>query len=272
MIKEIITYPTPPSVEFSVDVRVFNENIVSLIEDLIDTIEANNLEGLTAFQIGNYYNIIVIKNDDGTYLELLNPRVISTDGKITTTETTAYFPGLSAEVMRYDKINLVYQDRDGKNLSLKADGAQSIIIQRKIDYTFGATFIQKLSEEEKSRFETKLEHGSDVSVPESCPTTFKRDIILKIINLGMILMLLPLIASFFIGESTTLESMWSYQLYASYSLVTLNVIYFFYAQYEGKLYTSCSSCQLGNIIGTALISLVKLSLIMISSYFLINPS
>ena len=33
MIKEIITYPTPPSVEFSVDVRVFNENIVSLIED-----------------------------------------------------------------------------------------------------------------------------------------------------------------------------------------------------------------------------------------------
>ena len=272
MIKEIITYPTPPSVEFSVDVRVFNENIVLLIEDLIDTIEANNLVDLTAFQIGSYYNVIVLKNDDGTYLELLNPRVISTDGKITTIEKTAYFPGLSAEVMRYDKINLVYQDREGNNLSLKAQGEQSVIIQRKIDYTFGATFIQKLSEDEKRKFDIKLEHGSDVSIPESCPTTFKRDIILKVINIGMILMLISLVISFFISEIEILETMWTYQLDASYILLTLNIIYFFYAQYEGKLYTSCSSCQLGNIIGTAVISLVKLSLIMISSYFLINPS
>jgi len=272
MIKEIITYPTPPSVEFSVDVRVFNENIVSLIEDLIDTIEANELEALTAFQIGSYYNVIVVKNDDGTYLELLNPRVLSTDGKITSIEKTAYFPGLSAEIIRYDKISLVYQDRDGNNLSLKAEGPQSVIIQRKIDYTFGATFLQKMSEDEKAKFETKLEHGSDVSIPESCPTTFKRDIILKVVNIGMVLMLLALVASFFISESSTLSTIWTYQLNASYLLVALNVIYFFYAQYEGKLYTSCSSCQLGNIIGTALISLVKLSLIMISSYFLINPS
>jgi len=272
MIKEIITYPTPPSVEFSVDVRVFNENIVSLIEDIKDTIQANNLEALTAFQIGSYYNVIVLKNEDGSYLELLNPRVISTEGKITTTEKTAYFPGLSAELVRYDKINLIYQDRDGNNLSLKVEGAQSVIIQRKVDYTFGATFLQKMSENEKAKFETKLEHGSDVSIPESCPTTFKRDIILKVVNIGMILMLLALVASFFISESETLETIWSYQLNASYTLIILNVIYFFYAQYEGKLYTSCSSCQLGNIIGTAVISLVKLSLIMVSSYFLINPS
>lgn len=272
MIKEIITYPTPPSVEFSVDVRVFNENIVSLLEDLIDTIEANELDGLSAFQIGSYYNIAVVKNEDGSYLELLNPRIISTDGKITTREKTAYFPGLSAEVTRYDKISLIYQDRDGNNLSLKTEGEKSVLIQRKIDYTFGATFLQKLSEDEKTRFETKLEHGSDVSVPESCPTTFKRDKILKVINVGMILMVVALIASFFISEKETLQAVWDYQLYTAYSLLALNVIYFFYAQYEGKLYTSCSSCQLGNIIGTAAISIIKLSLIMISSYFLINPS
>ena len=272
MIKEIITYPTPPSVEFSVDVRVFNENIVSLIEDLIDTIEANNLEGLSAFQIGSYYNIAVIKNEDGSYLELLNPRIINTDGKITTTEKTAYFPNLSAQVTRYDKISLIYQDRDGKNLSLQVEGEKSVIIQRKIDYTFGATFIQKLSEDEKTSFEAKLEHGSDISIPESCPTTFKRDKILLVVNIGMILMLISLIVSFFISKTETLQMMWDYQLYTSYTLLGLTVIYFFYAQYEGKLYTSCSSCQLGNIIGTAAISLIKLSLIMISSYFLINPS
>ena len=269
MIKELITYPTPPSVEFAVDVRVFNANIVSLIDDMRDTIQANDLEGLAAFQIGSYYNVIVIKNDDGTYLELLNPRVLSTDGKITASEKTAYFPGLSAEVRRHDKISLIYQDRDGNNLSLKAEGSKSALIQRKIDYTFGATFLQKLSDDEKAKFETKLEFGSDVSVPESCPTTFKRDIILKVITFVMIAMVLVLISSFVVSKETA-TLLWEYQLYTSYGVLALNIIYFFYAQYEGKLYTSCSSCQLGNIVGTAAISIIKLTLLMSLSYFVMS--
>jgi len=42
MIKDIITYPTPPSVQYSTDVRVFNDEILSLIQDMKDTIEANS--------------------------------------------------------------------------------------------------------------------------------------------------------------------------------------------------------------------------------------
>jgi len=269
VIKEIITYPTPPSVEFSVDVRVFDENIVSLIDDLKETIEANNIDGLAAFQIGNYYNVVVIKNKDGSYLELLNPRLLSNSGKLTTIERTGYFPGLSAEVVRYDKISVIYQNRVGENLSLKAEGDLSILIQRKIDYTFGATFLQKLSEDEKARFEKKLEFGSDISIPESCPTTFHRDKILKVINFSMIAMVLAIIYAFFVDE-TEAQIIWNYQLYASYAVLGLSVIYFFYAQYEGKQYSSCSSCQIGNIIGTAVIVLMKLTLVMVASYFLLN--
>jgi len=271
VIKDIITYPTPPSVEFSVDVRVFNENIVSLIDDMKDTIEANNIDGLAAFQIGSYYNIVVIKEEDGSYLELLNPRLLSSNGKITATEKTAYFPDLSAEITRYDKISVIYEDRDAKNCSLQAEGERSALIQRKIDYTFGATFLQKMSEDEKVRFEKKLEYGSDVAIPESCPTTFHRDKIIKVINISMIMMVVAIIYSFFI-DSVESQTIWSYQLYASYLVLTLNIIYFFYAQYEGKQYSSCSSCQIGNIIGTAVISLIKLSVIMLISYFTINPA
>ncbi len=270
MVKEIITYPTPPSTEYATDVRVFNENIFSLIDDLKDTIEANNLDGLTAFQIGSYYNVVVIKNDDGTFLELLNPRLLSTDGKITTVERTAYFPGLSAKVTRYDKISIVYQDRNGNNHSLKAEGERSILIQRKIDYTFGSTFLQKLSKEYKKLFESKLEYGSDISISESCPTTFVRDKILKLVNYVMIAMVLVVLSSFFIDEEIR-KTVWEYQLYSSYGILVLNIVYFFYAQYEGKKYTSCTSCQIGNILGTTLISLVKLSLLMILSYLIVSP-
>jgi peptide deformylase len=251
-------------------VRVFNENIFSLIDDLKDTIEANNLDGLTAFQIGSYYNVVVIKSDDGTFLELLNPRLLSTDGKITTVEKTAYFPGLSANVTRHDKISIVYQDRNGSNHSLKAEGERSVLIQRKIDYTFGSTFLQKLSKEEKKLFEAKLEYGSDISISQSCPTTFLRDKILKFINYVMIAMVVVVFASLFIDNEMK-KIVWEYQLYSSYGVLVLNIVYFFYAQYEGKKYTSCTSCQIGNILGTTFISLVKLTLLMILSYFIVSP-
>ncbi|MDD2790444.1 MAG: peptide deformylase [Sulfurimonas sp.] len=270
MIQQIIKYPTPPSVQYSTDVRVFNENIFSLIDDLKDTINANDLDGLAAFQIGSYYNIVLIKNQDGTFLELLNPRLISTNGKITTKETTAYFPNLSADVQRHDKISIVYQDRDGAQHSLQAEGALSVLIQRKIDYTFGSSFLHKLSKEEKKIFEKKLEFGSDVAISEVCPTTFKRDYLTKLSNILTIIIAAAFVVGLFMSDELRL-SLWHAQLYLSYGVLVTNVVYFFYAQYEGRGYTSCTSCQIGNILGTTVISLTKLTLIMILSYFLVNP-
>ena len=269
MIQEIITYPTPPSVNYSTDVRVVTPEIKQLIDDMKDTIEANSLDGLSAFQIGSMYNVVVIKKEDGSFLELINPRLFFTQGKVTTVEKTAYFPGLSAKVMRHEKVSVVYEDRDLQQHSLKADGTFSILLQRKIDYTFGSSFINKLDKEEKKRFDMKLEFGSDIAISEHCPTTFNRDKILKVINFTYLMMLLILLSSFLFSEEAMEENLWNYQLYTSLGVLALNIVYFFYAQYEGKKYTSCTSCQIGNIIGTTIISLGKLTLIMIISYLVI---
>jgi len=270
MVKEIITYPTPPSVEYSTDVRVVNDAIISLIQDMKDTIKANDLDGLAAFQIGSMYNIVLVKNEDGELLELLNPRVLNAQGNITTIETTAYFPDLSAKVTRHEKISVVYEDRDLKQHSLKAEGSFAILLQRKIDYTFGSSFLNKLDKEEKKNFEAKLEYGSDVAISEVCPTTFKRDYLTKFVNFILIGMVIMLIGLIFIEDEAMVSKIWTYQLYASYLALVINSIYFFYAQYEGREYSSCTSCQIGNIVGTIFISLIKLTFIMVVSYFLIQ--
>lgn len=266
MVKTITTYPTPPSVEYSTDVRTFTDETASIIEDLKDTIDANSLEALTAFQIGSMYNIVVLKHSDGTFLELINPRVFNTKGSITTRETTAYFPGLSANVTRHENISIVYEDRDLQQHSLKAQGHLSILLQRKIDYTFGSSFLNKLSPEEKEIFEKKLEFGSDVAISEVCPTTFNRDKITKVINLILIVMLVVFGSSFFMNNI----DMFQYQLYLFYSATILSIIYFFYAQYESYGNTSCSGCQIGNILGTVAIIGIKLTVIMGVSYFVMN--
>ena len=270
MIREIVQYPTPLSVKYATDVRVFDEELFSLIDDLKDTINENNLDALSAFQIGNYYNVIVVKDENGDLLEMINPRLISHNGTITTLESTAYYPKRTAQIQRFDKISVVYQDRNANDKSIQASGDFSVTIQRKIDYTFGATFIQKMSKEQKEKFEQALQNGTSVTNADYCPTTFKRDKILKFVNILMLAMLIPVVFSFFIDNQETLKTMWHYQLYTAYTVLGLNIIYFFYAQYEGKVHILCDSCQLGNIIITSIISLVKLAVIMSASYFLFN--
>ena len=67
MVRDIITYPTPSSVEYGTDVRIFNDDISSIIDDMKETIDANSLEGLAAYQIGSMYNIVVVKQEEGFF-------------------------------------------------------------------------------------------------------------------------------------------------------------------------------------------------------------
>lgn len=266
MIRKIITYPQPLSLEFGVNVRKFDEELFYLLEDLKETIEANNLEGLAAFQIGNYYNVVVVKDGDGSFLELINPRVIRHSDKTEEEESTAYFPGLTAKVPRFNEISIVYQDRNGQDRTLVATGKLARTIQRKIDYTFGGNFLSKLSNEERKRFERKLDGKMDVAIGGSCPTTFVRDKFMFAANLVTAAMIVNLIVSFFVASATK-ETLWHYQLFASFGVVGLNLLYFLYGLYEGHKYKQCTSCQVGNFIGTVAISLVKLTLIMLVSYY-----
>jgi peptide deformylase len=266
MIKDIIQYPSPTSSQFAAPVRTIDDEILATIQDLKDTIDANSLEALSAYQIGSPYCIVVVKKDDGTFLELLNPIVIRREGERTREETTAYFPGLSAKVKRADTISVVYEDVNMNSLSLIAEGDYSALLQRKIDYTAGSSFINRLDKEEKKLFESKLEFGSIAAQVEACPTSYKRDYITKIVDYLTIFMLIVLGLSFFVSEEIPL---FNYQTYIALSILVLNIIYFFYSQYELKLYGSCTNCQIGDILGTMGISLTRVFGILALSYFII---
>ena len=266
MVREITTYPQPLSLEFGVNVRKFDDELFALLDDLKDTIKANDLDGLAAYQIGSYFNVVVVKDESEKLIELINPRIIRHSDKTVEEESTAYFPGLSAKVPRYNEISIVYQDRNGNDKTLIAKGKFARVIQRKIDYTFGGTFLSKLSKEERERFEQKLGGNMDVAIGGICPTTFVRDKFMFVANLITAAMIINFIASFFVSEQTK-EILWEYQLYASFGVVGFDILYFLYGLYEGHKYKQCTSCQVGNFIGTVAISFVKLTVIMLLSYY-----
>lgn len=268
MVHNITKYPTTPSIEFGANVRFFDDTLITLIEDLKETIIANNLEGLSAFQIGSPASVIVIKQGDA-FLEFINARVLSREGTVEPTETTAYFEGLSAKTKRYEKIKLMYEDREGKQQFFNADGNLSIIIQRKLDYNFGSNFRVRLSEAERELFDAKLEFGTDAITQNDCPTVFKRDRILQLFKILLVFGFVGTLIALFVGDST-LATLSTVENTILISLLSLIVIYFFYAQYEGKQYKHCTSCQIGNIIGTTVILLFKLSLLLLCKYLIIG--
>ena len=268
MIKEIIKYPTTPSIEFGANVRHFDNELFALLRDLKDTMEANNIEALAAYQIGSPYSVIVLKQDNGNFLEIINPRIIKREGTIHPVETTAYFPGLSAKTTRYEKIKVMYEDRDENQKFLEAEGDLSVTLQRKIDYLFGANLRVRLDKEQEALFDSKLEFGTDAITENGCPTVFKRDRILQVIKYLFILGGVSLGAKFFISGEM-LNSLKTAENYLMLTMAALSIVYFFYAQYEGKQYKHCSSCQIGNIIGTTAISLVRVIILFAANYFLL---
>ena len=267
MIKEITKYPTTPSLEFGANVRHFNEELFNIIQDLKDTMAENNLDALAAFQIASPLSVIVLK-DNEEFIEIVNPRILTREGSVTPTETTAYFPDLSAKTKRYKKIKVMYEDTTGEQQFLEADGDLSITIQRKIDYLYGSNFRVRLNEEERELFDNKLEFGTDAITQNDCPTVFKRDRLLQLFKYTFVMALLATVLSFFLSEEN-LATLTNIENYTMIFLFILIIVYFFYAQYEGKEYKHCTSCQIGNIIGTSVIALVKLSVLFIANYFLL---
>ncbi len=267
MIQKITTYPTQTGFGFGGTVRHFDETLTELLQNLKDTIEANSLEGLSAFQIGSPLAVMVIKKE-GKFLEIINPSIFHKEGKITSTETTAYFPNLSATIERAKSIKLMYENSKGEQQFLTAEDDLSILIQRKVDYLMGSSFLIRLSKEEKELFEKKLENNSDTLTFESCPTTLKSIKILQAVKYGAIGGVVALASKFFLDENaiSTLKTI-------EYSLVSvlflLVVGYFFYAQYEGKKYRTCTSCQLGNIAAMTLIKTVHILGLFLLTYWLL---
>jgi len=269
MIKKVIQYPTVPSQAFDGIVRHYDEALHSLLDDLKDTITQNQLDGLAAYQIGSPFAVIVVKNEADDFLEIVNPIIITKEGNITPTESTAYYPNLTATTKRYEKIKLMYEDRDAKQHFLTAQGDLAILIQRKTDYLLGSDFRVRMNEEEKRLFDAKLDKNSNDLTTESCPTTEPKTIknILRVITLALIVGAVGVVLGLFVSD-TFAHTLKSIENYIMLFVLLGIIIYFFVANYEGKKYSNCTSCQIGNILGTSFIQSIRLGLLAVANYFI----
>jgi len=266
MIKELIKYPQTLSKEFNAPVRFFNDELQLLIENLKDTIIENNLDGLSAYQINNPYNVVVTKKDD-SFMVFVNPKIYQNNGKVSTKETTTYFGDITAELTRSSEIKIVYEDEEGNTKYLTATDDFAVLLQRKIDYTFGGTIRYRLSDKKQDEFDMKLEFGNDVLDNANCTISTFKDKIANVINYIIAFSFISLFLVFFLDDKN-LIILNDVQNYSMITILALILIYIPYGYYEGQQNKGCTSCQIGNILGTAFISFIKLTVLVIINYFI----
>lgn len=274
MVQPLLTYPDPRIKLISGNVRHFNDTLQSIIEDMMDTMQANGLAALSAIQIGIQYNVIVLE-EDGVYVPYINARFLKQRGRSAGVERSTYYD-FTAEVVRYTALSVVYEDAQARMHSRDVEGELARIFQSQLDYADGSTFVDRVPSAVKKQIDAYLEQGlvkdsRTQGVENSgCPTVFVRDRIKHVYQLLLGAVLLCMAMPLFIS-GTAQAILYGVDLAVLGSVVLLCIVYFFTAQYESKKYKQCTSCQTGNILGTVAIALAQTLLLAVGVFLWIRP-
>ena len=275
MVKPVLVYPDRAISYASAEVRRFDEHLETLIADMKDTMDAVGAEGLAAIQIGVSEAVVLVKNDAGELLELINPRIIRKSGTQRVDECTLYLPGIERTINRYDAISLVYQDRHGTQHSLKTDGRFSALLQRKIDYTFGSSFVGKMNQLERDDVERELRGkaavGTQATFDDYAPIS-GREYFKSVITKLLFIQFLTLFSPLFGFSPGTMDDIYVFNLWVGGIVLALIAGYYIYARYEASRVISCTGCQVVSFLAVSLKFLGVALILSAANYFLIHPA
>lgn len=269
MIKELIIYPDERIKYVSADVRKFDDELFTLLENMQQTMDYHGLEALSAIQIAVPACAIIVKSPDGL-LELINPRIIVTEGTTLKEESSAYFPvRFSTSIKRYDTIKVVYENRHGELGHLNVSGDFSRRIQQQIDFLFGGSLLDKMDKDGRLIALKRLENEGFLA-GESCPAVFVRDYFKRGAKILLGLIALTFLVTPFV-ESPIDKLLFTVDKFLLIPVPLLMIVYYFYALYEARRYKQCTSCQMGNIIGTVAILTVQFMVVAVGVFFWVHP-
>ena len=149
MIYPIVKYGQKALETSAEPVTVFDGDLQKLVADMFETMYAANGVGLAAPQIGIARRLCVIdvtpgEKPDGK-LVLVNPVIVSTEGKVTQDEGCLSLPDFRAGTKRPQRATVHAQDIHGKEFTLTGEGLLARAFCHETDHLNGILFIQHLS-------------------------------------------------------------------------------------------------------------------------------
>lgn len=140
-------------------VKEVNAEIQRIVDDMFETMYAEEGIGLAATQVDIHQRIIVIDISEhhDQQLVLINPELLEKSGETGIEEGCLSVPEQRALVPRAEKVKIRALDRDGNTFELEADDLLAICIQHEMDHLMGKLFVDYLSPLKRQRIRQKVE-------------------------------------------------------------------------------------------------------------------
>lgn len=142
-IRNIITSENELLRKKSKPIKVFDNNLWILLDDMYETMVKANGCGIAAIQVGVLKRAVIVETN-GLKLELINPEIISMKGKQVGSEGCLSVKNTRGDVERPYEITVKAYDRFGNEMTIKVQDFVAKAICHELDHLEGILFIDKM--------------------------------------------------------------------------------------------------------------------------------
>ena len=118
-----------------------NKRILTLLDDMTETMRHADGVGLAAPQIGVLRRVVVIECEPGNVLELINPVIVEKSGKQHELEGCLSVPGRQGYTDRPMHVKVEALNRNGEKITLEGEGLLAKAFCHEIDHLDGILYI-----------------------------------------------------------------------------------------------------------------------------------
>ena len=129
-------------------VTEFDEDLCELLDDMRDTMYANDGMGLAATQVGVLRRVVII-DLGGSFFELINPEIIASEGEQEEEEGCLSVPNFSDLVKRPEKVTVKAKDRYGYDIEITGEKTFARCACHEIDHLNGILYVDKSKNRQK---------------------------------------------------------------------------------------------------------------------------
>jgi peptide deformylase len=148
-LRPIVKYPEPVLTTRASEVLSIDAEIRQLVSDMIETMHAAPGVGLAANQVGVLLRVAVVDlsvgKDPSALVVLINPKVVSSEGRQVDEEGCLSIPGITEMVSRPLVAEVEGLDLEGKTFRIKGQGLMARALLHEIDHLEGILFLERLS-------------------------------------------------------------------------------------------------------------------------------
>ncbi len=117
--------------------------VLTLLDDMVETMRAADGVGLAAPQVGILRRIVVIETEPGNVIELINPKIIATAGEQEGSEGCLSLPGQFGIVRRPRHVTVRATNRHGETFEISGSDLLARAFCHELDHLEGKVFIDR---------------------------------------------------------------------------------------------------------------------------------